>query len=44
VRSTWWIVSLSIAVLLLAVAIWALNATPASTSPFDESNAVPSAR
>ncbi len=40
VRSTWWIVSLSIAVPLLAIAIWALNATPASTSAFDESNAV----
>lgn len=40
VKSTKWVVALSIGVPLLAIAIWALNANPASSSAFDESNAV----
>lgn len=40
VRSTWWVVALSIGVPLLVIVIWSLTATPASSSAFDESNAV----
>ncbi|MBC6496688.1 ABC transporter permease [Microbacterium sp. 4-7] len=39
-RSNRWLIALAIIVPLLAIVIWALNANPASSSSFDESNAV----
>lgn len=39
-RSSWWVLSLSVAVPLLAIVAWGVNAAPASPSPVDQADAV----
>lgn len=40
VRATWWLIILSVAVPLLVITVWALNATPASTDAVAQADAV----